>query len=311
MHVYQEMLNMGFEKRDCNMVAASVSEISTNAIRYAGSGVLFINETQNKRGIEIIIKDEGPGIADIDKALKDGFTTLEHYSFGVGLGAAKRAMDYFDIKSKPGEGTEVVMRKFLKNINKKITYGSVSLPDDFREVNGDELFVKEFEGDKVLMSVVDGLGEGAKARRSASIVKETLNANFSDPLDELIEKCDKKIKALNERGVTIGILLLKPDGIEYTGVGDTFIHIYPKITANFFSRPGILGTHAVPNIRISKAPLPNEEFVIVMCTDGIHDHFEEGDIALNNNPRDIAESIMRDYRRKYGDATVLVAKITP
>lgn len=293
------------------MVAAAVSEICTNAIRYAGTGKITVNQTSNKRGIEIIISDKGPGIKDINKAMADGFTSMANLSFGVGLGAAKRAMDFFEINSKPGVGTEVIMRKYLKQADINIEYGIISIPDNLREVNGDDYFIKEFEGDKILISVIDGLGEGINARRSATLVKDILQENFSEPLEDIIKKCDQEIRAKRERGATIGILLLKPENIEYASVGDTFINIFPKTKKSFFSQPGIVGTKAVPNIRVITAPFPKEESVIIMCSDGIHDHINKDDINTDLRAQEIAEKIMQLYRRKYGDATVLVAKITP
>ena len=309
--VYQEMMRLGFGKKDCNMVATAVSEISTNALRYAGGGMISVDQTSNKRGIEIIIKDQGPGIKDVEKALTDGFSSMENRSLGVGLGAAKRAMDYFSIKSKPGEGTKVVMRKYFNRANLNIEYGSVSLPDDLREVNGDDLIVKEFEGDKVLMAVIDGLGGGVNARRSASAVKNVIHENFSEPLDIVIKKCNQELKSNKERGVTLGILLLTPDSIEYAGIGDTFIHVYPKAEKSFYSQPGIVGTLSMPSVRVIKAPFEWYETIIVMCTDGIHNHFRAEELQLENNARDIADEIMKKYRRKYGDATVLVSKVSP
>lgn len=304
-----KMQRMGFNSLDCNMAATSLSEIGTNAIKYAGSGKITIELTENKKGLEIIVEDKGPGIDNKKKALEDGFTTRENTSLGVGLGVAKRAMDYFRIVSRPGQGTKIKMRKYMTK-NDNIEFGVVSLPDIYREVNGDDYFIKEFEGDKIMMSVIDGLGEGINARRSALIVKKVLEESYSSPLDVIMRKCDRTLKKKNERGAAVSILLLKKRTIHYAVVGDTFANVYPKTSKHLRSHPGIVGTLGMPTVPVIKTPYQNKDMIIILCTDGIRDHFSISEVSSNEHAQDIANYIMQHYRRRYGDATVLVAKIT-
>lgn len=95
------------------MVATAVSELATNIRRYAGQGFVTIKEVNKggKKGIEVIAKDSGPGIADIEAAMQDNFSTFG--SLGVGLPGTKRMMDEFEIESEPGKGTRVTIRKWL------------------------------------------------------------------------------------------------------------------------------------------------------------------------------------------------------
>jgi serine/threonine-protein kinase RsbT len=102
----------GCSATDLTMVATAISEVARNILTHAGGGevemrMLVLN---GRRCLEIVARDEGPGIADLERALEDGFTTGE--GLGLGLPGARRLMDAFSITSQPGQGTIVVMRKW-------------------------------------------------------------------------------------------------------------------------------------------------------------------------------------------------------
>jgi serine/threonine-protein kinase RsbT len=104
---------LGCSSTDATLVATAISEIARNIVTHAGGGVLeisVIDDGDGRRGIEVVARDEGPGIADIDRAMEDGFTTGR--GLGLGLPGARRLMDDFEITSEPGGGTTVVMRKW-------------------------------------------------------------------------------------------------------------------------------------------------------------------------------------------------------
>lgn len=87
----------------------AVSEIARNALVHASGGLMQfrIAETGGQRSVVTECRDRGPGIPDIELALKDGFTTAG--GMGLGLGGAKRLVDRFEIRTTVGEGTTVVM----------------------------------------------------------------------------------------------------------------------------------------------------------------------------------------------------------
>lgn len=104
---------IGFGIVDQTKIATAISELSRNVIKYATEGmvaILTINE-KNRKGIEIICEDRGPGIENIDQALQEGFTTSK--GLGLGLTGAKKLMDEFEVTSAKGKGTRVVARKWL------------------------------------------------------------------------------------------------------------------------------------------------------------------------------------------------------
>ena len=93
---------LGFGKADQTCLATAVSELTRNAIQYAGGGVCVVTDESNNETavIRVVVEDHGPGIADVDKALEPGFTTSG--GLGAGLPGAKRLVHDFELKSRPG-----------------------------------------------------------------------------------------------------------------------------------------------------------------------------------------------------------------
>lgn len=103
---------LGFGIVDQTRIATAVSEIARNALSHGGGGKAIIRASKNRRGLEIEIVDEGPGIPNVDRTMERGFSSKPS-GLGLGLAGAKRLMDEFHIESKPGVGTKVTMRKML------------------------------------------------------------------------------------------------------------------------------------------------------------------------------------------------------
>jgi serine/threonine-protein kinase RsbT len=103
---------LGFSSGDATLIATAISELARNIVSYARKGQITIRQVNglNRRGIAVIADDEGPGIADIRQALRDGFSTSG--SLGLGLPGVRRLMDEFEISSQPGKGTTVMVKKW-------------------------------------------------------------------------------------------------------------------------------------------------------------------------------------------------------
>jgi serine/threonine-protein kinase RsbT len=105
----------GCSSTDMTEIATAISEIARNVVTYAGRGEMTMQviERDRRSAVEIVAIDEGPGIADLDGALEDGYTT--GMGLGLGLPGARRLMDDFQIVSAPGQGTKVIMLKWCRN----------------------------------------------------------------------------------------------------------------------------------------------------------------------------------------------------
>ena len=103
---------LGFSSGDATFIATAISELARNIVSYARKGEITLKMVNglNRQGIAVIATDEGPGIADIRQALRDGFSTSG--SLGLGLPGVRRLMDEFAITSEPGRGTIVAVKKW-------------------------------------------------------------------------------------------------------------------------------------------------------------------------------------------------------
>jgi serine/threonine-protein kinase RsbT len=109
-------LELGFNGADVTLIAAAISEVARNIVDHAKSGEIVMasinGHNGGHRGIEIVARDEGPGIRDVAQAMQYGYSTRK--GLGVGLPGAKWLMDEFDIMSEVGRGTTITMRKWKR-----------------------------------------------------------------------------------------------------------------------------------------------------------------------------------------------------
>jgi serine/threonine-protein kinase RsbT len=110
---HQLALDLGFSLTDVTMVATAISEIARNITSYAGRGVVRVTvaDREGRKALVVRAEDYGPGIADIDRAMEDGYSTGR--GLGMGLSGARRLMDRLVVDSKLGRGTVVEMWKWV------------------------------------------------------------------------------------------------------------------------------------------------------------------------------------------------------
>jgi serine/threonine-protein kinase RsbT len=103
---------LGFSLVDQTKIVTAASELARNTLDYGGGGSLLLQTLNDgiRKGLKLLFEDHGPGIPDVQMALKDGFTTGG--GLGLGLGGARRLVNDFDIQSKFGEGTRVTITRW-------------------------------------------------------------------------------------------------------------------------------------------------------------------------------------------------------
>ena len=103
---------VGFSLVDQTKVVTAASELARNALQHGGGGTLTASALNDdtRRGLRLIFEDQGPGIADVQLAMKDGYTSGG--GLGLGLGGAKRLSNEFEIESTPGAGTRVTIARW-------------------------------------------------------------------------------------------------------------------------------------------------------------------------------------------------------
>jgi serine/threonine-protein kinase RsbT len=105
-------VEIGLSLVDQTKIVTAASELGRNTVVYGGGGSVRIETILDttKRGLRLTFEDRGPGIPDIERAMKDGYTSGS--GLGLGLGGAKRLSNEFSIQSSPGEGTRVVITRW-------------------------------------------------------------------------------------------------------------------------------------------------------------------------------------------------------
>jgi serine/threonine-protein kinase RsbT len=105
-------VELGFSLVDQTKIVTAASELARNTLDYGGGGTVQLEGLQEgiRKGLRLTFEDSGPGIPDIDLALKDGYTTGG--GLGMGLSGTKRLVNEFDIVSRVGEGTRITITKW-------------------------------------------------------------------------------------------------------------------------------------------------------------------------------------------------------
>jgi serine/threonine-protein kinase RsbT len=105
-------VDLGFTLVEQTKIVTAASELARNAIDHGGGGTMRVQSLQDggRVGLKLTFEDKGPGIVDIELALKDGYTTGG--GLGLGLSGARRLSNEFAIESRPGEGTRVTITRW-------------------------------------------------------------------------------------------------------------------------------------------------------------------------------------------------------
>ena len=113
-HVRERAVAIGLSLVDQTKLVTAASELGRNTIKYGGGGACHVDKLADgfRNGIGLLFIDNGPGIPDLDLALRDGYTTGG--GLGLGLSGSKRLVDEFEIDTRPGEGTAIAVVKWKR-----------------------------------------------------------------------------------------------------------------------------------------------------------------------------------------------------
>jgi anti-sigma regulatory factor (Ser/Thr protein kinase)/serine/threonine protein phosphatase PrpC len=329
--VHNYASGLEFSEMELAEIDIVVQEIGTNAARYAsGGGWLHFTTTpgaeeDDEDGLELFYWDMGPGIYNMDRAIRDGVSTSG--SMGAGFGAIRRLMDEFDVYStipltgrlaaqrRTSHGTVLLARKWTSKgkqsaealaLAKQI--GVWSRPHPGEDVNGDAYFMRR-RGGRTLFAVIDGLGHGRGAKEAASVAVETLDEWAGEPLDDCMTAVHNALRAT--RGAVMGAAIIdfENERFHYASVGN--------IAARVFGTPehvSLISTNGMLGGRLGKLRVWTHQWAagatLVMASDGVSESWDINSYPglLNRSPQLLAGILMRDYARKADDATVLVVK---
>ena len=300
---------LGASETEGGNVALVVTELATNLVRHGGGGELLVRSLPSAgAAIEIVAIDRGPGMANVEAALRDGYSTGG--TSGQGLGAVRRIADRCEIFSAPGAGTAVVAR-LRANTNGRTPVAAVagvSVAKHGEPVCGDA-WAWAPQGDGWSVLVADGLGHGSDAARAAGEAVRIYRERAATPAADIVQAAHAALRPT--RGAAIAIAEVRPaEGeVTFTGVGNIGGTLLsggrPR---SMVSHPGIVG-HECRKVQTFSYPWA-EGTVVVLYSDGLQSRWtlDRYPRLRGSDPALLAAVLYRDFARGRDDVTVVAGR---
>ncbi len=304
--------NGGADETQTARAALIATEMATNILKHAqGEGMIAMDRFHDTQGtgVELLAIDKGPGIADLQACLADGYSTAG--SPGTGLGAIARQADLFGVYSRPGLGT-VIQARLVDGPPPKAAPGTdigvVAAIYPGETVCGDQ-WAFDANGRGRTLLVADGSGHGLQAARAAHLATKIFSEYAGEDCVLLAERMHHGLAPT--RGAALAIARIDADEplIRFVGVGNiTGVVVTGMDARQMVSHNGTAG-HIAPRIREFTYPFCGVPCVI-MHSDGLSSRWRIADypgLAVCH-PSLIAAVLFRDFRRDRDDATIVVMR---
>ncbi len=302
-----------FPAARADQLALAVTEAASNLHKHAraGSLLLRVNRDETAPGIELVTIDAGPGLADVDAAMRDGHSTAG--SLGIGLGAIRRLADFCDLYSVPNHGTALVARFRPEPSAGSASAGPASphFAGLTRPISGEHecgdvyAAVQTSTGEVTTAVLCDGLGHGPLAAVAAA---EGVAAILDDPAAEpaaLLERVHRRMNGT--RGGAVGIVQITGPVARYAGLGNIAACVlHQGARKSMLSVPGIAG-HQARSFRQFEYDVPPGAAVI-LHSDGISSRWQAAALPGldGRDPLLIAATLLGQAGIHRDDAGVLV-----
>jgi anti-sigma regulatory factor (Ser/Thr protein kinase) len=310
---------IGFNEVRAGAVAIVVTEAGTNILKYAEHGEILLRVTECEAGgsdrkLEMLALDRGPGMRNLDRCLRDGYTTAS--SPGQGLGAIQRLSDESDFYTVPGEGTAILARwaacspsAVENSAAQALQIDAVSVSKYGQEVCGDCWGVVR-SGAVSTVLVADGLGHGYEASLASSEAVRILREHRDLLPAALIDLSHRALRSLRGAAVAVARIDSHEGQVTFSGVGNVMAQICSgsRRMQNLVSVNGTAGQH-IQRIREFTYPWPADG-LLVIHTDGLSTGagLETHQDLSRHDPGLIAGVLYRLFSRGHDDATVVVVK---
>jgi anti-sigma regulatory factor (Ser/Thr protein kinase) len=303
---------LGLNETRSGETAIVITEAARNAVIYGGGGQLVLSGIKSKQEtrMEILALDRGPGIADMSRALQDGYSTGG--TPGTGLGAIKRIADVFDVFSN-AKGTAIFARIEQPENGQQARKSSVEFAGLVSAIAGEtasgDNMAWDITADRCAVLMADGLGHGLQAAEAADEAVRVFRAYSNESPASLITRMHDALK--KTRGAAIAVVEIHPlsGTLTYAGVGNIAGSILSNtLGRSLVSHNGTVG-HVMPRVQEFKVEWPRDG-ILIMHSDGLQSRWDLARYPglLARQPALIAGVLLRDFRRDRDDASVLVMK---
>lgn len=306
--------DLGFDAEDAGRAALVATEIGTNLVKHGGGGELIVQtiERNGRVGLELLGLDKGPGIEDIAKCLRDGYSTSG--SPGTGLGAMERLSQRFEIYSRPNQGTAVLAQLWPDAREPppgRTQIGALVVPKPGEAVCGDRwCYHERVEG--VLVAGIDGLGHGLGAEQAATEACRVFEAEKHRAPQRLMQILHEALRPT--RGAAVTLLEVDWDAgrITSVGVGNVAaLMVNGNETKRIATDNGIVG-HVISRPR-ELTHVCQPDAVLIVHSDGLNTSWqaERYPGLMHHHAALIAGILYRDCKRGRDDSLVVVIRRTP
>ncbi len=298
---------LGFDQVKSGEFALLTTEVSRNVLLHGGGGQAIIVGARNGSGpvARILALDSGPGIADVTRAMGDGYSTAG--TMGAGMGAMKRIATAFEIFTGR-TGTIVFLEVGTPSAVSGLQVAGMAIPYPGERFSGDA-WTYEQTPDRTVVLLVDGLGHGQPAATAASEAVHVFRERMHLAPGEIISYLHDALKKTRGAVAAVAEIRRAEKILTYAGVGNTAAVLLSRGTAkSLVSHNGTLGL-AVPRIQEFRVDWPDDG-ILVMHSDGLHSRWDLSTYPglLARHPAVIGAVLFRDFRRQRDDASVVVIK---
>src|SRR5690348_7467373 len=211
-----------FDEDTSGRIAIVVTEAARNLHRHAIGGELILTSFPFEQGpyIEVLAIDQGPGMEDVNKCMRDGYSSAG--TPGTGLGAISRLADGFDLHSTPGQGTVLMTRFYTKkaagNLRAStLDVSATSVPHPGEHLCGDA-WGTILDAHRAAFVIADGLGHGDYAEQAAQEAIRIFNQYSGGKPAELLEKMHSALRSTRGAAVAVAQIDLRQRQVSFAGV---------------------------------------------------------------------------------------------
>lgn len=307
-HVVRLAADLGWPEHDSARAALVATELATNLAKHAREGQLLVAARVGLGDLELIAVDRGPGMADVPRSMRDGYSTAA--TAGTGLGAIARQSDGVDLHSAPGLGTTCVARIRPQGAPaprpSAFDWGAVCVPVRGETACGDG-WLLAFEGRRAAALLADGLGHGPDAERAAHVTLDVFGDRVFDDAGRAMQAMHEALRTT--RGAAVLGLWMDGDEVRHTGAGN----VAGRLVSGTADRALVTahGTMGLQVRRFDLAVTPRPPHALaVLHSDGVQTRWPASALAplLARDPVLLAARIYADYSRGRDDACVLVLR---
>ena len=303
--------DLDFDATGVGKVAIIASEAVSNMVRHGGGGTFAARAVarEGALGIEMLAIDAGPGMQDFARSSTDGVSTGT--TPGTGLGAIRRLVDEFEVRTGEDRGTILRMVLWASPVPRdddRYQVGAVLVPKEGETACGDAWAMQPHATGATFM-VVDGLGHGIEASRASGMALEVLRANPDASAIRLLDLAHAKLRA--SRGAAIAILRHERDKreIAFAGLGNIAVVVVDGDTRHaMVSHNGIVG-HNMARSEEYRYPWPRGALLIAH-SDGLESRWDLAAFPalVSHHAAIIAATLYARHTRKRDDVVVMVAR---